>query len=129
MATVACKLPNGLTVDHQGLSLTLRGANDAGAVGVAGHRYGLTELSDKTGENESGVEWFMDWLTGPGKSLPAVERGLIFVQTNDRNADAQAREQGGQLLTGAEGLDPDKPGEGLEPTDEQKRENAKAAKS
>lgn len=115
MGVVGCKLPNGLTVDHADQSVTLVGSNAPGAVGG----YGLTHDVD--------LDWFSDWLTGPGRELPMVQRGLIFIAGNDRNAADQAKEQKDER-SGLEGLDPDKPAPGLEPTDEQKAENAKLSK-
>lgn len=115
MGVIGCKLPNGLTIDHDERTLTLVGSNAPGAVGG----YGLTHDVD--------VDWFMDWATGPARDFPPVARGLIFVAGNDRNAADQAREQSGER-SGLEGLDPDKPAPGLEPTDEQKAELAKLPK-
>lgn len=114
MATIACKLPNGLTIDHKDLTITLNGAHDAGAK----NGYGLTQLED------SQVEAFNDWLTGPGATLAAVERGFIFLASNERNAADQAREQTNER-TGLEGLDPNKPAPGIEATPETKAELAK----
>lgn len=116
MATVACKLPNGLTIDHKGETLTLNGAHDTGAK----NGYGLTPLEDNQ------VEWFNDWLTGDGATLPAVERGFIFLASNDKNAADQAREQADEK-TGLEQLDPAAPVAGVEPTDETKKELAKGS--
>lgn len=111
MATVACKLPNGLTVTHKDITVTFAGANDPGA--VAG--YGMTRDIDP--------DWFNDWATGDGKDLPFVAQDLIFLAPNSRNAADQARDQATEpaLRTGLEGIDPDKPAPGIEPTEETKK--------
>lgn len=112
---VACKLPAGLTVDHKGESVTLNGSRSDGA--VAG--YGMTKGVD--------LEWFNDWLTGPGRDFPPVAKGLIFVAGSEANAAAQANEQADER-SGLEGLNPDAPAPGVEPTDETKKVLAKAGK-
>lgn len=114
---VACKLPNGLLVDHKGSSVLLNGSDDPSAV----KGYGMTSGVD--------LDWFNDWMTGDGKEFPPVTKGLIFVAGSESNAKAQATEQGDDIQSGLEGLDPDSPGPGVEPTDEQKAENAKVDKS
>lgn len=112
MGVIGCKLPNGLTIDHKDESVTLVGSNAPGS--VAG--YGLTHGVD--------IDWFSDWATGPGRDFPPVAKGFIFLAGSDRNAEAQAREQADER-SGLEGLDPEKPAPGLEPTDEQKAELAR----
>ena len=114
MATVACKLPNGLTIDHKDETLTLNGAHDQGAK----NGYGLTELDDGQ------ALWFKDWLTGDGREFPAVERKLIFRAVSSARASDQAGEQRGEK-SGLEGLDPNKPAPGIEATPETKAELAK----
>lgn len=109
MGVVACKLPNGLTIDHKGETVTLTGSNDANAVSG----YGLTHDVD--------IDWFMDWATGPARDFPPVARNLIFVAGNSANAGDQAREQAGER-SGLEGIDPANPAPGIEPTEEQKKE-------
>lgn len=111
---IACKLPNGLAVEHKGESVLLNGSDHESA--VAG--YGLTQGVD--------LDWFNDWATGDGREFPPVAKGLIFVAPNERFAQDQAREQGDQIKSGLEGIDPDNPGGGVEPTDEQQRETARA---
>lgn len=115
MGVVACKLPNGLVIDHKEQTVTLVGSNDSGAVGG----YGLTPDVD--------IDWYNDWATGPAREFPPVVKGLIFVAGNDRNAADQALDQQDER-TGLEGLDPAKPAPGIEPTDETKAELAKAPK-
>lgn len=111
---VACKLPNGLLVEHGEHSVLLNGSDHESAVSG----YGLTQNVD--------LDWFNDWATGDGRDFPPVKRGLIFVAPNERFAADQAREQGTDLRSGLEGIDPEKPGDGIEPTDEQKAALPKA---
>lgn len=113
MGVIGCKLPNGLTIEHEGRTVTLVGGNDANAVGG----YGLTRDVD--------IDWYNDWATGPAREFPPVAKGLIFVAGNDSHARDQASEQAGER-SGLEGIDPENPGPGLEPTEEQKKELAKA---
>jgi hypothetical protein len=117
---IACKLPNGLTIDHRDVTVTLNGSDHASAVSG----YGLTPGVD--------VEWFQDWVTGPARDFPAVARGLIFLAPNERFAQDQASDQGAHIASGLEGIDPDNPAKsdpalaGVEPTDEQRRNMGKA---
>lgn len=111
---VACKLPNGLVVDHKGETVALNGSDHSSAVSG----YGLTRNVD--------LDWFNDWATGPAREFPPVAKGLIFVAPNERFAQDQASEQGDDIKSGLEGVDPENPGAGVEPTDEQRRETAKA---
>lgn len=117
---IACKLPNGLTIDHGDQTVTLNGSGHASA--VAG--YGMTPGVD--------VDWFQDWATGPGKDFPAVARGLIFVAPTERFASDQAADQGDHIRSGLEGIDAENPGKSdpalaaIEPTDEQAKGLPKA---
>lgn len=118
---IACKLPNGLVVEHKGKTVLLNGSDHESAVSG----YGMTP--------DVGLDWFQDWATGDARDFPPVARGLIFVAPNARFAQDQAREQGDDVRSGLEGVDPENPGAGdaefvgrIEPTDEQRRETAKA---
>lgn len=105
--TVACKLPSGLTIEHGGKKLELEGSH--GALSVGG--YGLTKGVDE--------DFFNGWLLEHEEFAP-VKAGLIFAQpTADRAAD-QAREMR-DVRNGMEGLNPHKPADGVEPTDETKK--------
>lgn len=111
---IACKLPNGLMVEHKGESVLLNGSDHASAVSG----YGMTQNVD--------LDWFNDWATGDAREFPPVAKGLIFVAPNERFAQDQATEQGDDLRSGLEGVDPANPGDGVEPTEEQQRETARA---
>lgn len=109
--SVVNKLPCGLTVDHKDKTVTFKGANDEGS--VAG--FGITPEVDR--------DWFVDWAkTHP--DFPALKNGAIFIQEAAKARDA-ARERKKDVKTGLEGLNPDKPIAGIEPTDETKKELAK----
>lgn len=104
---IACKLPNGLTITHKGINVTLKGANDPNA--VAG--FGITEGVD--------LDWIEDWAETDGRDLPFMKAGSIFpIKANDTSAAVRERRT---LVTGLEPLDPDKPMPGIEPTDETKK--------
>lgn len=115
---ILCKLPQGLKITHAGKTVTLVGANKSG------NRFGFGVTKDVDGD------WFKDWLDkGHGSTFPAVKNGSIFAMTGtpDKAADAAAeRRKDAKVQTGLEPLDPENPGEGVEPTDEQKKETAKA---
>lgn len=111
---VGCKLPHGLTVEHNNLAITLNGANvgynaDAPwANGAAPDSFersngvGLTEITDPKKQ-----EAFKEWFAISGKGHGPVKSGLIFIV--DKRADAEKETQ---LLedeaTGLDGLDPSK---------------------
>ena len=116
MATVsvACKLPNGLTVAHAPKNakgeaigptqtVTFAGSNAPGAV----MGYGLTRDVDG--------EWFANWTKTDGKDFPAVRNMAIFAQASTDEATDAAKEMSGDVKTGLEALDPQKPGAGVEP--------------
>lgn len=114
---VACKLPSGLRVRHKGVEVSLKGSNGSGNR----FGFGITPGVD--------AAWFKDWIEGDGKDLPAVKRGSIFAigGTREKAEDAAAeRRKDPVVQTGLEPLDPEKPGGGVEPTDETKTELAKA---
>lgn len=111
--TVACKYPGGLTIDHGGQTVRFNGPNPDLPAQDGG--YGLTPDVDAT--------WFADWAS-KHSDFPPLANGLIFAAGDLDKAKAQAKEQTG-VKSGLEGLDPDKPAEGLEPTDEQKRATSK----
>ncbi len=106
--TVACKLPGGVTLDHAGLKVTLKGANaDDALLG-----YGRTPVD---------ADWFDSWLSsdeggGHGAEFPAVKAGLIFANRDPKKVDDEIAEKSGDptVQSGLEPIDPDKPGPGLE---------------
>lgn len=117
MATVkvACKLPNGLTVDHvtkdgRAGSFTLNGANHPRA--VAG--FGITEVD---------ADLFKSW-SEEHKDFRPLKNRLIFAH-KDAEGAAEELKTDRTVKSGAEPLDPSKPAPGVEPTDAQKKELAK----
>lgn len=129
MPVIACKLPNGLLIDHNGSRITLAGANigeDLENVSRNGrpndnsrrsHGYGLSEISDKD------AEAFTDWVNqvtykngkpADGKladPFPALENGSILgpFKTLDE-ARKEVASLASSVLTGFEGLDAEKEG-------------------
>lgn len=112
LITVGCKLPHGLHLDVGGTRVTLLGTNKSNVIG--GH--GITE-----GVEES---FFKKWLV-QNKDSAAVKNGLIFAHEKVENTKAEAIEKANNR-NGFEGIDPNKPAPGVEPTDETKAELAKA---
>jgi len=113
---VACKLPQGIKIRHKGKEVVLVGAN------ASGNRFGFGITKNVDGD------WFNDWKTTDGKAFPAVVNGSIFAiaGTTEKAQDAaKERQRDTKVQTGLEPLDPDKPGDGVEPTDETKAELAK----
>lgn len=118
--TVALKLPNGIRVDPQYGGFLLNGYNTPNATVSGG--YGITTGIDKAAFEK----WKTDMTTGPRQQwFPPFAQDLIIAGDKIDNVRAQADEQE-ETRDGFEGINPDKPGEDAEPTDEQKRENAKA---
>lgn len=105
--TVACKLPNGLILDIPGAKepVLLNGANHPDA--IAGH--GLTEVP---------ADFWEAW-TKQYPDFQPLKKELIFAQGGERSAISKAKERKGEK-SGLEGLDPDKPGKGLERVPDQK---------
>ena len=97
--TVGCKLPQGLHLDHAGKRVTLNGTNSTEIIG--GH--GLT-LVDK--------EFFDAWYDAHRDYAP-VKQGLIFAHDKEASVKAEAREKASHK-SGFEGINPDKPGHGVE---------------
>lgn len=115
--TVACKLPQGLTIEHKGVTVTLKGANSSGNR----FGFGITEGVD--------ADWFADWATTDGKDFPAVKNGSLFAMTGGRaktEAAANERRADAQVQTGLEPIDPTNPGGGVEPTEETEKELAQS---
>lgn len=114
--SVGNKLPSGLTVTHGPKdgpvqTVFLKGANDEGA--IAG--FGITNDVDR--------DWFKSW-TEAHPDFPPVKNGSIFAVEANKARDA-ARERKSDVKTGLEGLNPDAPAPGIEPTEETKKELAK----
>lgn len=97
--TVACKLPNGLEIEHRGTTVVLAGSHSAGSVGG----YGLTPNVD--------ADWFDDWMAA-NLGHPAVANEIIFANTPAKARDEATEKK--DVKTKMEPVDPDKPGEGIE---------------
>jgi hypothetical protein len=104
--TVGCKLPHGIHMDVAGKRITLNGANTSNVIG--GH--GITENVDK--------EFFDKWKD-MHKESPMIKNELIFAHDKADSAKAQAKANEGNE-TGFEGINPDKPGNGVQPVKEEK---------
>lgn len=102
---VGCKLPHGLEIQLAGKTVVLAGANSTDITGG----YGLTRDVDKAAFDQ----WLLDY-----KDFPAVQQGLVFAQTSEHKARAQATEQA-DVRTGMEGLNPDAPAPGIKPADKE----------
>jgi len=115
---VYCKIPNGfhLTVKAaDGVDQTFRINGPLNRTPQApdvpvffGH--GATRIPKDFAE-----EWFRSHA-----ELEPVKKGHIFMTEKHQDGKAQAKERKDEK-TGLEGLDPKKPGHGLEPTDEMKK--------
>lgn len=112
---IACKLPNGVQLEHKGEKVTLAGSNSPNAR----FGYGITYDVDP--------DWFKDWVDEVGNGFPPYATGAIFAFDGDDNGELAEKEDDATLRTGQEPLDPDAPAPGIEPTDEMKKELAKAA--
>lgn len=116
---VMCKLPTGIILDMPNpdggpdRTVRLNGANHPEAVLGAG----LTYVD---------AEFWAAWRER-NKGFDPLETGAIWAAEREGDAKAQAKEMKGHK-TGFEGLDPDKPMPGVEPTEEQKKENDKIQK-
>lgn len=110
---VGCKLPHGLEISHEGVTVALNGANvgydgdNPWKNGAAPDSYdrisgvGLTKLEGKQ------VDAFKAWMELSGKGHGPVKSGMIFLVANKTEANQEAK-----LLedekTGFDGLDPSK---------------------
>ena len=122
---VACSLPAGLTIDHNGQTITLNGAHvgpDADNLPKNGSApddynrvsgYGLTEISGAQ------ADAFMDWADMTSKGHGPVSTGAIVFADSRNDVAKEARSREG-LADGFAGLDPakDLPA-GVETADEQ----------
>jgi len=111
---IACKLPNGLQITVDGKTVVLNGANDAGAK----FGFGITPDVD--------ADFYKKWAESVGK-FPAVKNGSIFAYSGDIANAARERASDPAVMTGQEPLNAEAPMAGIEPTDETKKELAKAA--
>ena len=99
LVVVGCKLPNGLLIKHNGKEVLLNGLNSSEIIG--GH--GITRV-----EKDLWESWYLDNL-----DFAPVKNGFIFANNNEKSTAAEAREKENEL-TGFEGINPEKPGGGVE---------------
>ena len=113
--SLACNLPHGLAIEHHGRKLTIAGANHPRALQTS------TALNGKWGVTSNvDEEWFDDWCKEARH--PAVANGNIIKNTAAK-IEGQATEMGDAVATGAEPLDPLKPGGGVEPVPQEENED------
>lgn len=112
---VGCKLPHGLVLKLSGVktSVTLKGANSNTIVGLDGKvqrgTCGFTVVDEA---------FITKWLK-TYQDTTMVRKELIFIQKNQKDAEAQAAEQVDQK-TGFEPVNPDKPAvPGVTPAEEE----------
>ena len=99
---VACKLPNGINIDHKGKT-----------VYVPGGRVALDEngnpISDRGTPGGYGIafgvdaEWWDDWMATTGKDWPPVINGVVFALPSASDTESVARSQK-DVTTGVEGV-------------------------
>lgn len=91
---VGCKLPQGLHIHINETRVTLNGTNSSRIIGG----YGLTRVDES----------FMEQWLKLHADTRAVRNGLIFVQSNVKDAEAEARDNA-ENKNGMEGVDFNKP--------------------
>lgn len=119
----ACKLPNGLEVEHRGETIVLAGANigeELDNVSKNGsprenrrrvYGFGLTELNDR--QAEAFASWKDEVTTKDGKALPdggfpAFANGLILGPFKSAaEAEKECAVLASAITSGFEGVDPD----------------------
>lgn len=134
MPVIACKLPNGLQIQHEGKTLVLHGANigerlanvspngdlDDGTLRSGG--FGLTEVKDSEAELFSAwakaVTYKEDGTTKLNEPFPALENGSILGPFKSMDeARRECSTLASSVETGFEGLDPE--AEGVESSDDE----------
>lgn len=116
---VGCKLPGGLYIDSADAEalpgvtpnpeqrILLNGMNSvtdsAGLILPGSGGYGITEVD---------ADFFNDWMTRH-KDYAPVKAGLIFVTQKEGDAKQEAQSRA-SVQSGFEGVNPDKPGPGVE---------------
>lgn len=108
---IACKLPNGLTIEHGGQKITLAGAYSPNAR----FGFGITYEVDP--------DLYAAWAKEVGPDFAPIKSGALFAFDAD---DDGKLEEHAEVVTGLEGLDPEAPAPGVEPTDEMKKELSKS---
>jgi hypothetical protein len=89
MATIHCKLPNGIQLEMGEKSITLNGVNNAAIIGAD---YGTTEVDDA---------FYAEWAKA-NKEFAPLKSGAIFAA---KTADAKAKSKD-QPKTGLEPIEP-----------------------
>lgn len=134
MPFIACKLPSGLQIDHNGETIVLLGANigenlaQVSANGLPSDNasrasgYGLTEVNDKQAaafEDWSNQVQYVNGDKAAGKvpePFPALDNGSILGPFKSKDeARKEAALMSSAVASGFEGLDPAK--EGVEDDD------------
>jgi len=142
MPVIACKLPNGLQITHEGQTIVLVGSNIGerlenvspnGRLDDNNHRsggFGLTEVSDR--QADAFAAWAkavtMDENGGKlAEPFPALENGSILGPYKSFDeARKECTAMSDAVATGFEGLDPEK--EGVEKNDDADEANGAAPK-
>lgn len=96
---VGCKLPHGLIINQAGHKIVLAGENSSRVIGG----YGMTSV-----DKDLMSAWMADH-----KGFTPVKQGLIFFQESKAKAKDEATEKA-KVKSGFEGIDPEKPGPGIE---------------
>jgi hypothetical protein len=106
VCSLACNLPHGLIIIHEGKKLVMAGANHPRAIKTSLAFSGMWGITHNVDE-----DWFDHWVaTHPH---PAVTNGHIMKNTAAKIV-AQAEATGDAVKTGTDQLDPEKPGQGVE---------------
>lgn len=142
MPFIACKLPSGLKIDHDGETIILLGANigenlaNASLNGSPADNasrtsgYGVSQVTDKQAEafkNWADGVTYVNGVPGDGKlrnPFPALENGSILGPFKTREeANKECAAMAGLVKTGFEGLDP--AAEGVETAEEEPAKTGK----
>lgn len=120
--TVACKLPNGLhlenVVNGQVVRHTLNGSRlrtTPEGREIHSHELAGSQVPDAGFGLTPGVpaDFWEQWAK-ENAEYPPFKKGMIFANADAASVKAVAKEMTG-VRTGFEGLNPDKPGLGVEP--------------
>lgn len=100
---VGCKLPHGIFISHAGTRYRLKGRNDSAIIN--GH--GITEVPKA----------FWEAWKEANSDLVALKNELIFAHASKPSVKDHAKDNA-ENPTGTEGINPAKPGRGVQPRDE-----------
>jgi len=100
--TIGCRLPHGLVLEHNGVSVTLKGKNTKVVAGMY-----IPEQDFATTEVDA--DFWEAWFTAHS-TFPAILSGAIFIAKDVASAEAIAKEFRNEP-TGMEQLDPAKEAE------------------